>query len=86
VSDGRAEVEELLRGMLEPDGYELVLHSWPEAPGERLRLQIVAGPEACEDCLVPKGVLRLILADRLPAGAAPIADGDVAYPGEPAPS
>jgi hypothetical protein len=78
----RAEIETLLRGMLEPDGYQLVVHEWPRQAGERVRLEIVATEAACEDCLAPKEVLRLILADRLPAGTPPLSDADIVYPGD----
>jgi hypothetical protein len=86
AGDERAELETLLRGMLEPDGYELVVHEWPAQPGDRLRLEIVATEAACEDCLAPKEVLRLILGDRLPAGTAPLSDADLVYPGDSLPT
>ena len=78
----RAEIETLLRGMLEPDGYQLVVHDWPEQEGDPVRLEIVATDAACEDCLAPKEVLRMILADRLPAGTPPLTDADIVYPGD----
>ncbi len=42
-----------LRDGLSNDGYHLVV----TLDGSRIVLKIEAGPEACEDCLVPKEVL-----------------------------
>jgi len=41
--------------MLEADGYELELR---EEGAGLLVAQIKAGPDACEDCLVPKDMMR----------------------------
>lgn len=50
-----------LRASLEPDGY------WVEVSeaGDRVGVHIVAGPDACADCLAPEPVLRGIVADLL---------------------
>jgi hypothetical protein len=47
--------------MLEADGYHLAV----EENGARVGLTISPGPDACEDCLVPKDVLRGIAAHQL---------------------
>jgi len=57
-------VVETVRSMLQGDGYDVELTDYE--PGE-LKLNVVAGPEACEDCLVPKNVLSNIIASTLPA-------------------
>ena len=54
--------------ILHADGYELEV---AEADGV-LDLTIVAGPEACAECLVPEPLMRSMLEDMLdPSGAAP---------------
>jgi hypothetical protein len=78
----RGELEALLRSMLEPDGYGLKVHEWPQSDGGRVRLEILATADACDECLVPKSVFRMILADRLPTGTPLPADADIIYPGE----
>lgn len=55
---------EAARQMLDGDGYDVDLERFVE--GE-LRLRITARPEACAECLVPKGVLASILEAELPA-------------------
>ena len=49
--------------MLQGDGYDVQLSG--HSDGE-LKLTIVAGPDACEECLVPKDVLSNIIATTLP--------------------
>ena len=71
----------LLRSMLEPDGYGLTVEAWPPDGHGHPRLRIDALEGACADCLVPKDVMRLILANRLPEGMA-IDDADLVYPGD----
>lgn len=66
-----------LRLMLQPDGYDLVVAS---EEGDEVNLTVVAGAEACEDCLVPKEVFEQIIAQRLtPAG---LRLKSLTYPGE----
>ena len=60
-----------LRIGLEADGYGM-LTEWD---GAELRLRIVAGSAACEDCLVPKQVMRTIAAQML-------ADGGISVPAD----
>ena len=47
--------------MLAADGYNLAV----EDKGERVALTVSPGPDACEDCLVPKDVFRGIAAHQL---------------------
>jgi hypothetical protein len=66
--------------MLEADGYRLALSE--EGPAI-LVARIEAGPDACEDCLVPKPMMRRYFEDAL----APVCDLGLpgirlVYPGE----
>ena len=47
--------------MLAADGYNLAV----EEHGQRVALTVSPGPDACEDCLVPKDVFRGIAANQL---------------------
>ena len=47
--------------MLSADGYNLAV----EENGHRVALTVSPGPDACEDCLVPKDVFRGIAAHQL---------------------
>lgn len=47
---------------LASDGYELVVE---ESNAGELRLRITAGPDACEECLVPQSVMRPMLQSSL---------------------
>ena len=47
---------------LEADGYSLQVGL---AEGNGLHLEIVAGPEACEDCLIPKEMFTPMIASTL---------------------
>ena len=77
--DTRHEIEELLRTMLAADGYMGVIRAWPNDGRGHAKIEIVASPEACDDCLVPKNVLAMVLADNLPAGVT-VEEADLAYP------
>ena len=60
-----ADIEDALRPMaaiLEADGYQLAVSS-PE--GSPVLLEVVAGPDACAECLVPKDVFESIAVDHL---------------------
>jgi hypothetical protein len=59
--------------MLAADGYRLAV----EENGQRVALTVSPGPDACEDCLVPKDVLRGIAAHQLGVDGDLI---DIAYP------
>jgi hypothetical protein len=62
-----------LTSALEADGYQLAI----EEAGARLAVVITAGPDACEDCLVPKDLMRSMLSSELGVDAATI---DITYP------
>ena len=66
--------------MLEADGYALELSA--ELPST-LVARIVAGPIACQDCLVPKAIMRHYFEDALrPVCDLGIPDIHLVYPGE----
>ena len=69
---------ELLRAMLQADGYELET----AVDGARFKFTVVAGPEACADCLVPQELFKSIAADALVKASLGFGedDIDVAYP------
>jgi len=50
------------REMLASDGYDL---SWSLTDQDKVVVQIEAGPEACEDCLVPLPIMEAIMSDAL---------------------
>lgn len=79
MSAAQVQVTALLQGMLQPDGYDVVVHEWPAGDQGPARFEIVAGADACADCLVPKDVMRMVLANELPAG---VELTDITYPGE----
>jgi len=62
-----------MRAMLSADGYALEARE----DGERVVVEIVATPEACEDCLAPPEVMRAILGKTLAVPADAI---DLHYP------
>lgn len=66
---------EALRAALECDGYTIEVR----ADGDRLAARVAATPGACEDCLVPKPMLRAMLERAL---GVPRASIDLRYPGE----
>ena len=55
-----------LRTGLEADGYRLVVSSDTTCPV----VDVIAGPEACAECLVPKQLMLDLLTSLLPAGSA----------------
>jgi hypothetical protein len=59
--------------MLAADGYNLAV----EENGHRVALTVSPGPDACEDCLVPKDLMRGILSQQLGIDGGMI---DIAYP------
>lgn len=61
--------------MLAADGYNLAV----EENGQRIALTVSPGPDACEDCLVPKDVFRGIAAHNLGVEGDLI---DVTYPAD----
>ena len=62
-----------LASTLEADGYQTAI----EELDSRLAVTITAGPDACEDCLVPKDLMRGILSQQLGVDGDSI---DIAYP------
>ncbi|HEY7260063.1 MAG TPA: hypothetical protein VH589_01100 [Trebonia sp.] len=62
-----------LASTLEADGYHLAI----EELDSRLSVTITAGPDACEDCLVPKDLMRGILSQQLGVDGESI---DITYP------
>jgi hypothetical protein len=62
-----------LTSALEADGYQLAI----EEADSKLSVVITAGPDACEDCLVPKDLMRSMLSSELGVDAALI---DITYP------
>ncbi len=62
-----------IAAMLAADGYRLAV----EENGHRVALTVSPGPDACEDCLVPKDVFRGIAAHHLGVDGGLI---DVTYP------
>jgi hypothetical protein len=50
------------RDMLAADGYEL---NWLVTGQDRVQIQIVAGADACADCLVPLPIIEGIMTDAL---------------------
>jgi hypothetical protein len=79
VSDARTNVTTLLKGMLEADGYDAIVREWPDDDNGPATIEIVARAEACGDCLVPKDVMRMVLANELPPGVRLV---ELRYPGE----
>jgi hypothetical protein len=59
--------------MLAADGYHLAV----EENGHRVALTVSPGPDACEDCLVPKDVFRGIASHQLGIDGDLI---DISYP------
>jgi hypothetical protein len=75
----RRQIEELLDTMLDGDGYRGVIREWPQSGGGHAKIEIVATPDACEDCLVPKSILAMVLADNLPEEVS-VEEADLTYP------
>jgi hypothetical protein len=71
-----AERAVVLRSSLAADGYELEMAT----DGDRVRVTITATEQACADCLVPKDLMRAILAETLSVPADAI---DLTYPRDP---
>ena len=65
-----------LTSALEADGYHMAI----EEADAKLSVVITAGPDACEDCLVPKDLMRGMLSSELGVDAAII---DITYPTDP---
>ncbi|MGH3756693.1 hypothetical protein [Actinophytocola sp.] len=50
--------------VLAADGYEMAIET---VAAGNVAVSIVAGPDACADCLVPKAIMLEMIKDRLPA-------------------
>ena len=51
-----------LRDTLRADGYAL---EWSLAEQDQIEVRVVAGADACADCLVPAELMRTIVSDAL---------------------
>jgi hypothetical protein len=66
-------------GALEADGYRLAVSA---SENNRLRVEVIAGPEACEDCLIPKSMLEKMLVAALGGAGLPSLALELVYPVE----
>jgi hypothetical protein len=64
MSIDQAQLENLQQ-TLQSDGYSMDV----DVQGENANVAIVAGPEACEECLVPKDLMRMMLEPALGVAA-----------------
>lgn len=53
-----------LRDVLTGDGYDL---DWTLNAHNQVAVKVIAGPDACADCLVPQPIMAAILSDALSA-------------------
>jgi hypothetical protein len=60
-----AELADLLRTVLEPDGFRAAVQGWPNDTEPRIRIELLPIGDACGDCLVPKQMLAAVLARKL---------------------
>ena len=74
------EILSVLRTMLEADGYDAAVRSFPSDGNGRTQIKIIPKVGACPDCLVPKDMMKLVIADRLPGLKAD--DLDLIYPSD----
>jgi hypothetical protein len=51
-----------LRSTVAADGYELV---WSMEPEDQIGIRVIAGPDACAECLVPPDLMRSIVDNEL---------------------
>jgi hypothetical protein len=63
---------------LAADGY--LLHA--DRAGDLVLVAVEAGPEACEDCLVPKAMMERMILDTLSRAGIPAAGVELSYPAE----
>lgn len=63
---------------LEHDGYELAV----ALADDTVALSVRAGPDACEECLAPKDIMRALAAQALADAGLAGAPLRIAYPGE----
>ena len=67
-----------IRGMLAADGYGMSLRALGT---DALAVEILAGPDACAECLVPKDIMSSIVRDAL-GSVVPVARIEISYPAE----
>lgn len=67
-----------MRTMLAADGYDMSLRA---TGTDTLAIEILAGPDACAECLVPKHIMAGIIKDAL-GSLLPAAQVQVSYPAE----
>jgi hypothetical protein len=67
-----------IRAMLAADGYGMSLRALGT---DTLAVDIVAGPDACAECLVPKDIMSGIVGDAL-GSVVPVARIKLSYPAE----
>ncbi len=63
---------------LETSGFSVVC----AGAGDVLTVSVVAGPDACVECLVPKAVLQSIIGGELAAGGVAVRAVKVVYPSD----
>jgi hypothetical protein len=66
-----------MRETLKADGYEL---HWSIEESNQIGLKVVAGAEACADCLVPPEIMRAIASSAL--GETPYQVGSISLPAQ----
>lgn len=68
-----------MRTQLAADGYELTA----DLEADRvLELRVVAGADACEECLVPKDLFASMVSDQLASSGVSVDEIKVAYPAD----
>ena len=67
-----------MRDMLAADGYDMSLRA---IGADTLAVEIVAGPDACAECLVPKHIMSGIITDAL-GSLLPVAHVLLSYPAD----
>lgn len=69
---------EPIRQALQADGYDLEVE---ELGAGQLQLSVTAGPDACEECLIPKEMMKGMIAASLGARDG-VKEIKLRYPGE----
>lgn len=82
VGVSEAQIEAALgemRTMLAADRYEVAVRV-----GDKVGIEVVAGPDACADCLVPKQVMAGVVTQMLAKGGVTVAESDIelTYPAD----
>jgi hypothetical protein len=74
-----AECLEPLSTALTADGYQLIVDRPADGP---FLLRIEAGPEACEECLIPRPLMEDLIQDAFRQGLPQAPEVELRYPGE----